>query len=158
MKNMRDLMKFTTLSMMLATLFVVWIPLSSEGEFSGDSNMTNHNSNVSGFQPTCSTWIGVAVEEGLENNTDIPCLQTVFEKCQPFDTTLGYALGSRRVLVRRLTNDGSDCSLNLAYEIEMGGSNLTCTIPLAKMSTWTNWKRGDGLDAVDQINKDYCNK
>ena len=99
--------------------------------------------------------MGVAPEGGSENNTDIPCMQKVLDKCQPFDVVVGYVLGSMRISIKGLTNDGANCSLNVEHEIERSQTNMTCMIPLTKISTWTNWKRGDGLDAVEQIIK-YC--
>ena len=99
----------------------------------------------------CPTTTGIAPEESENNSTDIECLQNVFESCQPFDAFLGYVLGSLRVSIKGITN--GDCYLNLGHEIERGQTNLSCTIPLDKISTWTNWKRGDGFDAIDQIAK-----
>ena len=82
-------------------------------------------------------------------------MQKVLDKCQPIDVTLGYVLGSMRVSIKGVTNDGGDCSLKIEHEIERGQKEMTCMIPHAEMSTWTYWKRGDGLDAVEQIIS-YC--
>ena len=82
-------------------------------------------------------------------------MQKVLNKCQPFDVALGYVLGSMRVSIKGVINDSDNCSLNLQHEIERGQTNMTCTIPLSKMSTWTNWKKGDGFNAVDEISN-YC--
>ena len=68
---------------------------------------------------------------------------------------LWYILGSMRVSINGAIIDGDACSLSLEYEIERGQTNMTCMIPLVKMSSWTNWKRGDGYDAIEQISK-YC--
>lgn len=144
---------------LLATLLgVSTLPLTSATFSSNNVTRDTNSANLSGFKDrneTCSTWVGIAPEEGSENDTDISCLEKVLEKCQPFDVSLGYILGSMRVSIKGLTNDGGACSLNLEYEIERGQTNMTCMIPLAKMSSWTNWKRGDGYDAIEQISK-YC--
>jgi hypothetical protein len=137
-------------------LFGISIPHYLAETFS-ISKMNNQNFSISNLQGNCSTWIGIAPEEGSENSTDIVCLNKVLERCQPFNATLGYVLGSMRVSILGLKGD-SQCLLGLLYEIEGGQSNLTCSIPLAKIPAWTNWKRGDGLDTLDQIRNDYCIK
>lgn len=123
------------------------------------NNVTNQSVSFSGFQEpgrTCSTWVGIAPEGGSGNNTDdISCIEKVFEKCQPFDVLLGYTVGSMRVSIKGQTNDSYSCSVSIEYEIEMGLTNMTCMIPLTKMSGWTNWKKGEGLDALEQI-VNYC--
>jgi len=139
-------------TVLIVALFVLTFPLTP-GTMS-TSNTTNASDHQK-YIETCSTFVGVAPEGGSENNTDIPCMQKVLDKCQPFDLVVGYVLGSMRISIKGLTNDGANCSLNLQHEIERGQTKMTCMIPLANMSTWINWKRGDGLDAVEQIIK-YC--
>ena len=146
-------------SVLTVTLWVVLaLPLALATTSSTNTTNYVNSMNASVLQnnnETCSTWIGFAPEGSSENNTDIACMQQVLNKCQPFDVALGYVLGSLRVSIKGVINDGGNCSLNLQHEIERGQTKMTCMIPLAKMSTWTNWKRGDGLDAVEQIIK-YC--
>lgn len=138
-------------------LVISLVPLALATSSGNDTSNATSASELQNNKETCSTWVGIAPEEGSENNTEIPCLQKVLDKCQPFDVTLGYLLGSMRVSIKGVTNNGSNnCSLNLQHEIERGQTNMTCMVPLARLSSWTNWKRGDGPDAVDQIIK-YCN-
>ena len=141
-----------------ALMEVLTLPLISATFPTNNVTMDRNSANLSGIQErneTCSTWIGIALEEGSENDTDISCLQKVLGECRPFDVSLGYILGSMRVSIKGAIIDGGACSLNLEYEIERGQTNMTCMIPLVKMSSWTNWKRGDGYDAIEQISK-YC--
>lgn len=145
-------------SVLIVTLFVITFPLTSATmssrnttKYLNSTNASDHQNNIE----TCSTFVGVAPEAGSENNTDIPCMQKVLDKCQPFDVVVGYVLGSMRISIKGVTNNGADCSLNVEHEIERSQTNMTCTIPHTKISAWTNWKRGDGLDAVEQIIK-YC--
>jgi hypothetical protein len=146
-------------SLLTVTLWVVLaLPLALATTSSTNTTNYVNSTNASVLQnnnETCSTWIGIAPEGSSENNTDIACMQKVLNKCQRFDVALGYVLGSMRVSIKGVINDGGNCSLNLQHEIERGLTKMTCMIPLATMSTWTNWKRGDGLDAVEQIIK-YC--
>jgi hypothetical protein len=146
-------------SMLTVTLWVVLaLPLALATTSSTNTTNYVNSTNASVLQnnnETCSTWIGIASEGSSENNTDIACMQKVLNKCQRFDVALGYVLGSMRVSIKGAINNSGNCSLNLQHEIERGLTKMTCMIPLAKMSTWTNWKRGDGLDAVEQIIK-YC--
>lgn len=137
---------------------VLTLPLTSATFPTNNVTMDRNSVNLSGIQEhneSCSTWVGIALEEESENDTDISCLQKVLEECRPFDVSLGYILGSMRISIKGVTIDGGACSLNLQYEIERGQTNMTCMIPLAKMPSWTNWKRGDGFDAIEQINR-YC--
>ena len=145
-------------SVLVVTLFVLAFPLTPGIMSSSNTTKYVNSTNTSDHQKyieTCSTFVGVAPEGGSENNTDIPCLQKVLDKCQPFDLVVGYVLGSMRISIKGLTNDSANCSLNVEHEIERSQTNMTCMIPHTKISTWTNWKRGDGLDAVEQIIK-YC--
>ena len=155
----RELLNFCQVtSVLIVTIFVLTFPLTPGTMSSSNTTKYVNSTNASDhlkYIETCSTFVGVAPEGGSENNTDIPCMQKVLDKCQPFDVVVGYVLGSMRISIKGLTNDGANCSLNVEHEIERGQTNMTCMIPLAKMSTWTNWKRGDGLDAVEQIIK-YC--
>jgi hypothetical protein len=146
-----------TVLLCIAFAFGFLAPYSTIPAFASN-NVTNQTANFSGLQnrsETCSTWIGIALEEGSENNPDIRCLERVLERCRPFEATLGYVLGSMRISINGLSNGRDNCILSLGYEIERGQTNMTCTIPITKISTWTNWKGGDGLDAVDQI-RNYC--
>lgn len=145
-------------SALIVTLFAVAFPLTP-GTMSS-SNTTKYVNSTNAFDRqkyiwTCSTFVGVAPEGGSENNTGIPCLQKVLDKCQPFDVVVGYVLGSMRLSIKGLANDSANCSLNIEHEIERSQNHMTCMIPHTKISTLTNWKRGDGLDAVEQIIK-YC--
>ena len=146
-------------SVLTVTLWVVLaLPLALATTSSTNTTNYVNSTNASVLRndnETCSTFVGVAPEGGSENNTDIACMQKFLDKCQPFDLVVGYVLGSMRISIKGLTNDGANCSLNLQHEIERGQTKMTCMIPLANMSTWINWKRGDGLDAVEQIIK-YC--
>ena len=151
----KEFLTFIMCTVVLATFGVLTPPSTA---FSSN-NVTNQTVNLSGFQEpsrTCSTWVGIAPEGGSGNKTDdISCIEKVFEKCQPFDVLLGYTVGSMRVSIKGQTDDGYSCSVNVEQEIEMGLTNMTCMIPLTKMGGWTNWKNGEGLDAVDQI-ANYC--
>ena len=117
-------------------------------------NSTNGSDRQNNIE-TCSTFVGVAPEGGSENNTDVPCMQKVLDKCEPFDVVIGYVLGSMRISIKGITNYGADCSLNIEHEIERSQTNMTCTNPHTKIPAWTSWRRGDGLDEVEQIIQ-YC--
>ena len=151
----KEFLTFIMCTVVLATSGLLTPPSTA---FSSN-HVTNQTVNLSGFQEpsrTCSTWVGIAPEGSPGNNTDdISCIEKVFEKCQPFDVSLGYTVGSMRVSVKGQTNDGYSCSLSVEHEIEMGLTNMTCMIPLTQMVGWTNWKKGEGLDAIEQI-VNYC--
>jgi hypothetical protein len=152
----KEFLTFSMCTVVLATAYTFSVLIPPSTAFASN-NVTIQTANLSGFQDpsrTCSTWVGIAPEEGSGNNTDISCIEKIFEKCQPFDVLLGYTVGSMRVSIKGQTNDGA-CSLSIEHEIEMGLTNMTCMIPQTKMSSWTNWKRGEGLDAVEQI-VNYC--
>ena len=155
----RELLKFWLLtSVLIVILFVSTFPLSLATMSSSNTTKYVNSTNSSAHQnyiETCSTFVGISPEDGSENNTDIPCIQKVLDECQPFDVVLGYVLGSMRISIKGETNEGGGCSLNVEHEIERSQTNMTCTIPYTKISAWTIWKRGDGLDAVEQIIK-YC--
>ena len=145
-------------SVLIVILFVSTFPLSLATMSSSNTTKYVNSTNASAHEnyiETCSTFVGISSEDGSENNTDIPCIQKVLDECQPFDVVLGYVLGSMRISIKGETNEGGGCSLNVEHEIERSQTNMTCTIPYTKISAWTNWKRGDGLDAVEQIIK-YC--
>jgi hypothetical protein len=155
----RDFMIFAIGALLLLSIVTGDITLVEFSSALPSNNMTldRNSGNLSEFQEsneTCSTWIGIAPEESSENNTDIPCLQRVLEKCQPFNASLGYVLGSMTISIKGLTGEGA-CTLSVVHEIEMGESKMICIVPQGKMSAWTNWKRGDGTDATEGI-LDYC--
>jgi hypothetical protein len=108
-----------------------------------------------GSDGSCPSWIGIGLDEASGNKTEIACIETILEGCKPFNYSLGYILGSLRISINGPTGEGA-CSVNMYYEIERGQSNMTCMIPLGYLPSWTNWKRGDGLDSINQIVK-YCN-
>jgi hypothetical protein len=155
----RELLKSCQVtSVLIVTLFVLAFPLTPGIMSSSNTTKYVNSTNVSDRQEyteACSTFVGVAPEGGSDNNTDIQCIQKVLDKCQPFDLVVGYVLGSMRISIKGLTNDSANCSLNVEHEIERSQTNMTCMIPHTKISTWTNWNRGDGLDAIEQIIK-YC--
>ena len=153
----KDFLIFTLGSIALLAILIGVLALPHTwAKLSNNVTMDRNSADFQARNETCSTWVGIPLEEGSENNTDIPCLQKLLEKCQPFDVALGYVLGSMRVSIKGLnSSSGDNCFLSLKHEIERGETNMTCTIPLAAMSTWTSWKRGDGIDAVDQISN-YC--
>jgi hypothetical protein len=145
-------------SVLIITLFVLAFPLTPGIMSSSNTTKYVNSTNASDRQKyaeACSTFVGIAPESGSDNNTDIQCIQKVLDKCQPFDLVVGYVLGSMRISIKGLTNDGTNCSLNIEHEIERSQTDMTCMIPHTKISIWTNWKRGDGFDAIEQIIK-YC--
>jgi hypothetical protein len=112
-------------------------------------NMTKSNS-----RSICSPIVGVPSVLGTENNTDVLCVEQLLNRCQPFKVLLMYTTGSINLAIEGLSVD-LKCSIQLTQEIEMGQSNIRCLIPPVQISNWSNWKRGDGLDAIDEIST-YC--
>lgn len=135
------------------------VPLLSPLIAEGDNTLTGKNISPSfqeaGSDVSCPSWIGIGLDEASGNKTEIACIETILEGCKPFNYSLGYILGSLRISINGPTGEDA-CSVNMYYEIERGQSNMTCVIPIDYLPSWTNWKRGDGLDSINQIVK-YCN-
>src|SRR4029079_16176552 len=97
----RELLKSCQVtSVLIVTLFVLAFLLTPGIMSSSNTTKYVNSTNVSDRQKyaeSCSTFVGVAPEGGSENNTDIACLQKVFDKCQPFDLVLGHVLGTMRI-------------------------------------------------------------
>lgn len=138
----------------------ILIPLSVEATSSQNASILSGSRNQSSLRAgsqagTCPTSIGIAPEADQNNLIEIGCVAKVFQNCQRFDTSLGYVLGSLRVSIKGIS--GNDCHIDLLYEVERGQSNMTCLIPLDRKPLWSNWKRGDGFDAIDDI-INYCTR
>lgn len=147
--------------MLSITVTSILVSFSLPSTLIAESNNTLSGENMvpsvqgAGSDGSCPSWIGIALDEASGNKTEIACVETMLHGCRPSNYSLGYILGSLRIFINGPSSEG-DCSVNLYYEIERGQSNMTCVIPIDYLPSWTNWKRGDGLDSIDQIIK-YCN-
>lgn len=147
--------------MLSITVTTILVSFSLPSTIIAEANNTLSGENIlpsvqgEGSNRSCPSWIGIALDEASGNKTEIACVETILEGCKPSNYSLGYILGSLRISINGPSGEGN-CSVNMYYEIERGQSNMTCVIPIDYLPSWTNWKRGDGLDSIDQIIK-YCN-
>lgn len=103
----------------------------------------------------CAKQIDVDSGSTSYDSNNIGCMETVLSNCQSYSGVLLYGLGSMRLTINGKQDD--QCLFDLVHEIEMDERQFKCTIPVDKMSGWTSWKKGDGLEAVKDILA-FCNR